>query len=79
MTKSKLYAFNNIHTGDVIYATKKKGRELNEDWAQIKPAINEKGERVLRMQLAGAVVDMQESAVPQAVSGEIIDVDQSTD
>lgn len=73
MRKAKLYAFNNKFTGDVLHLTKKQGAHLNEDWAQIKPAVNEKGEHVLRMQLHGAVVDLQEGA--PVASKEIIDVD----
>lgn len=76
--KAKLYAFNNMDTGDVVYLTKKQGRGLNEDWARIRAVVNEKGERVLRMQLRNAVVDMQEGAPPVVASGEIIDVDTST-
>ena len=73
MRKAKLYAFNNKFSGDVLHLTKKQGAQLNEDWAQIVPAINDKGERVLRMQLNGAVVDLQEGA--PVASKEIIDVD----
>lgn len=77
MGKAKRYLFNNKFSGAIVPLTKKQGARLNEDWAEIKPAVNEKGEKVLRMQLQGAVVDLQEveGAVPVA-SGEIIDVDQ---
>ena len=65
MTKAKIYLFNNIHTGDVLALTKAQGRELSEDWARIKPVINDKGQRVLRMQLNGATVDLAEKDVPK--------------
>lgn len=78
MRNAKLYAFNNIDTGEVLHLTKKQGAGLNEDWAQIKPAINEKGDHVLRMQLRGAVVDLQEGA-PPVVAKEIIDVNPKSD
>lgn len=79
MGKAKLYAFNNMDTGEVLHLTKKQGAHLNEDWAQVKPAINEKGEHVLRMQLRNAVVDLQEGAPPAVVAKEIIDVDSKSE
>lgn len=79
MTKAKLYAFNHLDTGEVVYLSKKKGKLLNEDWAQVKPAVNDKGEHVLRMQLRGAVVDLQEGAPPVVASKEIIDGDTNAE
>lgn len=64
MTKAKTYLFNNIHTGDVVALTKAEGKKLSEDWARIKPVINDKGKRVLRMQLHGATVDIAEREIP---------------
>lgn len=63
MTKAKIYLFNNRFTGEVKPLTKAEGKKLNEDWSRIKPATNEKGERVLRMKMNGGTIDIKETEV----------------
>lgn len=65
MTKAKIYLFNNRFTGEVLPLTKAQGKKLNEDWSRIKPATNEKGERVLRMKMNNGTVDIKETKVAQ--------------
>lgn len=63
MSKAKKYLFNNRHTGEVLALTKADGKALPDDWSRIKPAVNEKGEHVLRMQMEGGVIDISPTEV----------------
>lgn len=65
MTKAKIFLFNNRHTGEVLRLTKKQAKQLNEDWSQIKPVVNTDGEKVLRMQMQGATIDISENKAPK--------------
>lgn len=67
MTQSKKYIFNNRFTGELRVLTKSEGKKLGEDWSRVKPAVNEKGERVLRMQMHGATIDISENTAPAEV------------
>jgi hypothetical protein len=70
MTKPKVYLYNHRFTGDVVPMTKAEARKkLNEDWSRIKPVTNDKGERVLRMQLNGATVDISQRSVGAIENG----------
>jgi hypothetical protein len=71
--KTKLYV--HAASGNIMQATKKQAKTLGKAWSPIQFVENEKGERVMRFQLAGATVDVQAADVPQ----EVIDVDPSTD
>jgi len=51
----------NQFTGDVVVVTKQHAKKLSEDWQPIEFINNEKGERVMRMQFNGAVVDVSEN------------------
>ena len=73
MTKAKIYLFNNIFSGEVKPLTKAQGKLLNEDWSRIKPVINDKGQKVLRMQLNGATVDISENNAPEVAKNVIAD------
>lgn len=68
MTKSKLYLFNNRFTGDIKRLTKSAGKKLSEDWSRIRIVTNDKGERVMRMELNGATVDISENETPEVVA-----------
>lgn len=59
--------YNNRFTGEVLPLTKAQGKKLSEDWSRIKPAINDKGERVLRMKMEGGIVDIRETEVAKNV------------
>ena len=56
MTKAKLLPFINRFTGDVKVMSRKDGKNLNEDWARAKMAVNEAGESVFRFKLTSPVV-----------------------
>ncbi len=62
---TQIYLYNNRFTGQVLPLTKAQGKKLSEDWSRIKPAVNEKGQRVLRMKMEGATVDILETEVAQ--------------
>jgi hypothetical protein len=61
MAKRKQDLYVNKFTGDIWRGTKKKARELGEDWTRIEFVDNEDGVPVMRMQLAGATVDVSEN------------------
>lgn len=67
MKKAQIYLYNNRFTGEVLPLTKAQGKKLSEDWSRIKPAINDKGERVLRMKMEGGIVDIRETEVVKNV------------
>lgn len=67
MKKAQIYLYNNRFTGEVLPLTKAQGKKLSEDWSRIKPAINDKGQRVLRMKMEGAIVDILETEVAKNV------------
>lgn len=67
MKKAQIYLYNNRFTGEVLPLTKAQGKKLSEDWSRIKPAINDKGERVLRMKMEGGIVDIRETEVAKNV------------
>lgn len=67
MNKQPVYLYNNRFTGEVLPLTKQQGKKLSEDWSRIKPAINDKGQRVLRMKMEGATVDILETEVTKDV------------
>jgi hypothetical protein len=56
MTK-KLYPYINTFTGDVQMVSKQEGAKLDEDWLLAKAAKNDKGENVLRFQIATQMED----------------------
>lgn len=74
MTKAKIDLYVHKSTGAVMQATKKQSKQLGDGWDKIKFVTNEKGERVMRFNVDGATVDVQEADMP-AVPKEIIDVD----
>ena len=59
--RAKIYLYNNRFTGEVLRLTKGQGKKLSEDWSRVKPVINDQGERVLRMQMEGATIDISEN------------------
>ncbi len=69
MGKPKVYLFNNRFSGEVVPATIAEGEKLGEDWSRIKPVTNDKGQRVLRMQLEGATVDISEREIANHGNG----------
>lgn len=73
MNSDQKYLFNNRHTGEVLALSKIGGSLLGKDWSEIKPAINAKGERVLRMELNGATVDISENTGSKVVIDGISD------
>ena len=62
--RSKRYIYNNRYTGEMKVLTKGQGKQLNEDWSKVQPAVNEKGEHVLRIQMAGGTIDISENKAP---------------
>lgn len=64
MKQAKRYIFNNRFTGEMLVLTKGQGKKLSEDWSRVKPAVNEKGEHVLRIEMEGATIDISENKVP---------------
>lgn len=69
MTKAQIYLYNNRFTGEVLPLTKQQSKKLSEDWSRIKPATNDKGQRVLRMKMEGGIVDILETEVANVVPG----------
>ena len=69
MKKAQIYLYNNRFTGEVLPLTKSEGKKLSEDWSRIKPAINDKGQRVLRMKMEGAIIEILETEVADVVPG----------
>ena len=69
MIKAQIYLYNNRFTGEVLPLTKQQGKKLSEDWSRIKPAINEKGQKVLRMKMQGATIDILETEVAHVFPG----------
>jgi len=67
MIKAQIYLYNNRFTGEVLPLTKQQGKKLSEDWSRIKPAINDKGQKVLRMKMEGGTVDILETEVAKNV------------
>lgn len=67
MKKAQIYLYNNRFTGEVLPLTKAQGKKLSEDWSRVKPAINDKGQRVLRMKMEGGIVDIRETEVAKNV------------
>lgn len=63
MKQAQVFLYNNRFTGEVLPLTKQQGKKLSEDWSRIKPAINDKGQRVLRMKMEGGIVDILETEV----------------
>lgn len=63
MTKPKIYLYNHTETGEVLALTKAQGSKLGPEWSRVKSVINDKGERVLRLELAGAVAEISEVKV----------------
>lgn len=72
MTKSKLIPYINRFNGDVKIVTKSQSRNLSEDYSKVEFIKNEKGERVMRLQLANATVDVLESETKEVIDGEPI-------
>lgn len=62
--RSKRYIYNHRFTGEMRVLTKGQAKQLNEDWSKVQPAVNEKGERVLRVQMEGATIDISENKAP---------------
>lgn len=52
----KLYPYINRHNGEVQILSKSDGAKLNEDWSRAKIAVNEKGEKVFRFEIATPVL-----------------------
>jgi rRNA processing protein Krr1/Pno1 len=65
--KPQIYLYNNRFTGEVLPLTKQQGKKLSEDWSRVKPVINDKGQRVLRMKMEGGTVDIRETEVDKNV------------
>ena len=63
MKKPKIYLYNHKTTGEVVALTKAQGSKLGSEWSRVQSVINEKGERVLRLELAGAVAEISEVQV----------------
>ena len=57
MTKTKLYPYIHIETGDVKTLTRLEGSKLGKGWNRGKLARNEKGEKVFRFQIATELRD----------------------
>lgn len=57
MTKTKLYPYINIETGDVKTLTRLDGAKLGKNWNRAKLARNEKGEKVFRFKIATKMED----------------------
>lgn len=47
----------------MLALTKAQGSKLGPEWSRVKSVINDKGERVLRLELAGAVAEISEVKV----------------
>ncbi len=61
MAKSKPLLYINRFTGNIIQVSMFQVATLNEDWSRIKFVKNKYGERVMRVELNGATVDISES------------------
>jgi len=57
MTKTKLYPYINVDSGEVKTLTRLEGSKLGSKWNRAKLARNEKGEKVFRFQIATQMVD----------------------
>lgn len=60
----------NKYTGEVLIGTKQSGKKLNDDWEKVEFTKNEKGERVMRLHLNGATVDVSENEKPLELEAE---------
>lgn len=58
---AKKIPYINRFTGEVIITTKQGGKRLSEDWEKPEFTENDKGERVMRIHLEGATVDISEN------------------
>ncbi len=68
MSKSKPRVYVNRFTGDIKIATKSQAKNLSEDYSRTEQIVNEHGERGMRMQLAGATVDILESKIVEVAN-----------
>lgn len=57
----KKRAYVQRFTGEVAILSKQQAKKLNEDWSRVEFVENEQGVRVMRIQLAGATVDVSEN------------------
>lgn len=58
---AKKIPYINRFTGEVLITTKQGAKRLNEDWEKPQFIENDKGERVMRIHLEGATVDISEN------------------
>lgn len=64
----------NRYNGDIKIVTRQSAKRLSEDYSPAVFTTNDKGEDVMRIQLANATVDISENG-----EREVIDVDQSAE
>jgi hypothetical protein len=57
----------NKFNGNVLVVTKQEAKKLNEDWERVEFTVNQEGERVMRIHLNGATVDVSENKDQKAV------------
>jgi hypothetical protein len=57
----------NKFNGNVLVVTKQEAKKLNEDWERVEFTTNQEGERVMRIHLNGATVDVSENKDQKAV------------
>lgn len=65
----KKIPYLNKYTGEVLIGTKSSAKKLNEDWSKVEFVKNDKGEKVMRLHLDGATVDVSENKQPLELEG----------
>ena len=68
---TKRIPYLNKFSGQVVVVTKQHAKKLNEDWSEIRFVTNEAGNPVMRLELAGATVDVSENDQEPEVSNGI--------
>lgn len=72
---TKKIPYINRFNGNIVVVSKQHAKKLNEDWSEVKFIKNKQGERVMRMELHGATVDVSE--VEQPIKGKHINGNRS--
>jgi hypothetical protein len=58
---TKKTPYINRFTGNVVVVSKQHAKKLSEDYSEVEFVRNDKGKRVMRLQLENAVVDISEN------------------
>lgn len=70
MTTAKPLIYVHETTGDIQFAKNKlTARKLSKEYKRVEFVKNEAGERVMRLHLKGATVDVSENKLPVAIEG----------